>query len=150
MESNGPVDTLVPLVAFDPSTARAVVEVLRRAGITAMSEPLGDGDDEVRVPEAKRGLALTVLSDNMERIAAAVAQERRKADEPAAVPDPDDPSAGPPLVMERFRRMGFVPILLLVPLLALTLGTPGLPRWLGMAILVALVVALVVGRMTRR
>lgn len=137
-----------PLVAFDRATARAVVAVLRRAGIAAVSTPLDDDEDEVSVPEAKRGLALAVLSDNMEQIAGAVARGREDVERQPA--DEDDPYEGPPLVMERFRRMGLVPVLLLIPLLAVTLAAPGLPRWAIWLILGLAVVAVVAGRRVRR
>lgn len=151
------------LVAFDPTTAEVVVGVLDRAGIRADLGPADPrGDVPVLVPPAARDAALAVLAERMEEIAAAVrtadagtttatssARRRDRAGSPAdagmADLDPDDPRSGPPLVMERFRNLGYL-ALLLVPLLAVSLAVPGMPRWLSVLVLVVGTLALLGAR----
>jgi hypothetical protein len=59
--------------------------------------------------------------------------------------EPPVEDAEPPLVLERLRNLGLVAIVL-VPLLAVTLAAPGMPRWLAVAITVTGLAALVVWR----
>ncbi len=117
----------VALTTFDDRTARAVVVVLRRAGVDASSVAGPDGETDVTVPEPDRDRAMQVLGSRMEEVAQAVAagdvEEQRRA-RPAPPPRDaeDDVHAGPPLVMERFRRMRYLAVILMVPLLVVTLA----------------------------
>lgn len=117
----------VPLVAFSPGLARAVVAVLARAGVPAWTAEQAH-ETEVIVPADRREEAFAVLAAHMEQIHA------EAADEPGDATEVDDePGDPPPLVMERFRNMGLL-ALVLVPLLVITLAAPGMP--LGVAIVV--------------
>lgn len=144
---------LVPLVAFDPATAHAVVAVLRRQGIRAQADD-GDAEQLVRVPAHRRDTALRVLATHMEDVRAALDRapapppsDRGSAD-PAAVRD-DDAGRGPPLVMERFRSLGLLVVIGLAPLLIVTLASVPIPRAVAITIVVAaaaLIVALILRR----
>lgn len=113
--------TSAHLASFDPALAEAVVAVLRREGVSAVAEPDGNGQVEVRVPAAHREQALTVLAARMEAVHELARSGTAAGAAPAAsaAPDEDD---GPPIVMERFRRMGFGIAVVLAPLLIVTLG----------------------------
>lgn len=113
--------TSTPLASFDAALADAVVALLRREGVPAVAEPVGTDEVEVRVPVARRDAALGVLVAHMEDV-----QElaRGGGARPRPGPEPEDPDAeeGPPIVMERLRRMGFGIAVVLAPLLLVTLG----------------------------
>jgi hypothetical protein len=121
----------VELATFDPPVARAVVAVLRRAGITAeavnvdAAERAG-GEATVLVPPDDREQALALVAARMEAVRQHVLEHERRAAPPAAPPEGDDHEPRRPLVLERFRRFGFVAIAL-VPLLVVTLANVRLP-----------------------
>lgn len=145
----------VALTTFDDRTARAVVVVLRRAGIDASATPGPQDETEVRVPEPDRDRAMQVLGARMDEVVEAVTaadqgDRRRVVTPPPAVdlPDPDDVHAGPPLVMERFRSMSYLAVVVLVPLLIVTLAPTvrGNVRVVVAIVLMGVVAALVVRR----
>jgi hypothetical protein len=122
----------VELATFDPPVARAVVSVLRRAGIGADAvdldtAELAGGEATVLVPPHQRDEALHLLAGRMEAIRQHVLEHERRAAPPAPSVEVDD-EAGPhrPLVLEQFRRFGFVAIAL-VPVLVVTLANVRLP-----------------------
>jgi hypothetical protein len=131
-------DDGVALTAFDIRTAAAVVSVLRGAGISAWATAEDEsGEVEVRVAADDRERAMAELGARMEQVQDALRKSdrtapgirptarTRRADpdpDPAPLPDPDDVHAGPPLVMERFRSMGFLTAMVIVPLMVVTLA----------------------------
>lgn len=121
------------LATFDPGLADAVVTVLRRAGVRAWSRrETGSEETAVHVPEDERSSALDLLADSMDEVHALArpgAEASRPAPRPAGEPVHEaaeaalDEEDGPPIVMERLRRMGFL-ALMLAPLLVITLALP--------------------------
>lgn len=131
------------LAAFDPPLARAVVTVLRSAGLPASLAAEAGGQAAVLVPPERRGEAFEVLAARMDDIhaeAAGAAGSPRPG--PAPEPVPWDDGAPPrPLVLERFRRFGWVAVAL-VPLLVITLANVRLPGSLMVALVIGSVVLL--------
>jgi hypothetical protein len=143
-------DAGVHLDTFPRPLAHAVVSVLRRHGVQAWAKDAGeslpgldDGQAAVFVPVGARDMAVATMAATMEEI-------REEAEQTPRLVRPrglgsarseieDEP--GPPIVMERIRRMGFIG-LLLAPLLVITLAAPGMPMALAIAIYVAGLVAL--------
>lgn len=146
------------VTTFDARTARAVVTVLRRAGIAAraVADAVDADEVDVRVPAPQRNAAMAVLAERMEEVRdealRADTRERRPQRLPTPPPGPqdDDVRGGPPLVMERFANLGLAVVIVMVPLLALTLATPSLPRQARVIGFVVVVVALVVYVRRRR
>lgn len=138
-------ETNTQLATFDAPLADAVVTVLRREGVPAAARPLGDGEVEVRVPAARRDEALALLADRMEDVRAEVHGGDGSA--PTSLPLVDGESAedesGPPLVMDRLRRMGLGVVIVLAPLLVITLAQPNLPVGYALALFVVGLVAVV-------
>ncbi|MGI9018399.1 MAG: hypothetical protein ACR2HR_15065 [Euzebya sp.] len=137
----------VALTAFDRRTAQAVVTVLQRAGIDAWTGMDEDEDTPVLVAEGLREQALQVLGQRMEEVRQATAEADRNAARSATTGpshpprDPDDVHDGPPLVMERFRSMRVLAVVIMVPLLAVTLA----PTIRGVVRVVVFVVLLGLG-----
>jgi hypothetical protein len=129
------------LVDVDPPLAGAAVDVLVGRGLQARTDPGSTGSTlSVSVPEEERDAALAALAAELEQIRA-LADERAAAAADSTfgvwTEDPDDPRAGPPLVMERFLSMRVLVVVLLAPLLAATLARPGVPLGLVLGVLVA-------------
>jgi hypothetical protein len=151
-------DAGVPLDTYERPLADAVVTVLGRHGIPAWTKDSGEalpgldrGQAAVFVPAASRDMALATMAGAMEEIRDEVDQTPHLV-RPRGLGSPrsdieDEP--GPPIVMERIRRMGFVG-LLLAPLLVITLAAPGMPMALAIAIYVAGLVALTAFRQRER
>ncbi|HWB72363.1 MAG TPA: hypothetical protein VG452_09090 [Egibacteraceae bacterium] len=116
----------VELDAFAPALAQAVEAVLRREGLPARTQAAA-GDWAVLVPDGRRDEAFALLARHMDEVQALA---RGQPAPPAA--DPDD-ADGPPIVMERLRRMGFL-ALLLAPLLVVTLASAGMPLRYALAL----------------
>lgn len=138
-------ETNTQLATFDAPLADAVVTVLRREGVPAAARPLADGEVEVRVPAARRDEALALLADRMEAVRAQAHGGDGSA--PTSLPLVDGESAedesGPPLVMDRLRRMGLGVVIVLAPLLVITLAQPNLPVGYALALFVVGLVAVV-------
>lgn len=155
----------VPLAEFDPPMARAVSEVLRRAGVPAEVSPQttdAHGDALVVVPDGRREEAFEVLARSMEDVQAQLrsdvperrswpALERRSG---AVEPDCSEDGSeleddGRPLLFERLRQLGFLP-LLLVPLMVVTLAQVRMPGAYTAALVIGGIVALYAWRNGRR
>lgn len=139
-EPEVPVPTPTPIADFDPAVARAVTLVLRRAGIpaTVVGDGGEGGEEEVTVvvPDDRRAEALATMAASMEAIAA---EQLRPVPRAAlAATEDDEDEDGSPLVFERLRSLGFLPVLL-VPLMVVTLAQVRLPG--------AYIAALIVGGM---
>lgn len=145
-----------PLADFDPALARAVVAVLRRAGIPATTVGDDEGDPHevtVLVPDELREAALDTMWRSMEAI---TAEQRREVPEtvtttawqPETAPELDD-DEGPPLLFERLRNLGFLPVLL-VPLMVVTLAQVRLPAVYVVALLIGGMAAVHAWREGRR
>ncbi|AXV07482.1 hypothetical protein DVS28_a2803 [Euzebya pacifica] len=138
----------IALTSFDRATADAVVAVLSRAGIPAWqdAEPDEYGDTVVRVPDGQRNAAMREMGSRMEEIADEIAAAPAprasigRADGPVHR-DPDDVHDGPPLVMQRFRDLRVLIVVVLAPLLAVTIAGPFLPRSLRVVAFVVIVAA---------
>lgn len=141
----------VALTSFDPVTADAVVAVLGRAGLAAWQDPSPDdsGDVLVRVPAGLRDAAMRLMGQRMEEIQAEMAS-RRPPTVTAARLDPDDPSHGPPLMMERFASMRVLVVALVGPLLVVTIAGPFLPRQARVVIFLVIGAGLLVAMARRR
>lgn len=126
MTPNG--QTSAQLATFDLPLAEAVVTVLEQEGIATIVAPHDGQEVEVLVPAERRDEALALLADRMEQIhqlvkdaGAATATSLPLTDR--TVPDTtDDDETGPPIVMERLRRMSFGLVILLAPLLVISLS----------------------------
>lgn len=133
----------VPLTAFDPHTAEAVVEVLNRAGVQAWPGPHSGEETDVMVARGSRDEALRVLGSRMEEVRlAALERDATRANRPGA-PDPGTTAAedGRPLVTERLRNLRILAAVILVPLLVVTLA----PTLRGEVRIAVLAVAVVLG-----
>jgi hypothetical protein len=133
-------DATTHLETFTPPLARAVVEVLRQGGIPAWADEesgRGAGELAVRVPDGLREEAFVFLASRMDEV------HRLAADDPDG--ETDGHAAERPIVMERFRSLGFL-ALLLAPLLVVTLASPRLPRPLALIVLVGGMAAIVAWR----
>jgi hypothetical protein len=119
---------------FPPALAAAVVRLLRREGVRAATGAVEGDDIAVLVPATERERAFAVLAAGMDELVAAV-------EAAAAATGDDEEEDAPPLVFERLRRLGFLP-LLLAPLLAVTLAAVGLPGAYALIVFVAGVVAI--------
>jgi hypothetical protein len=151
----------VPLAEFDPAMARAVAQVLRRAGVPAQvagGDPAASADVVVVVvPEGRREEAFAVLARSMEDVHAARRSDvPRGASQPspAAANDPQAPGEGDvdtgrPLLFERLRQLGFLPVLL-VPLVVVALAQVRLPGAYTAALVIGGIVALYAWRNGRR
>lgn len=144
----GDPDLDTELATFEPALAAAVVQVLRRRGVPASEGSSAGGEAAVLVPADRREDALRVLADRMEDIHT---EARGPALSPTQVaelhPDEDD-EATRPLVFERLRGLGLLPVLL-IPLLVLTLANVRLPMAYSVVFVVggmALVMAWRTGR----
>ncbi len=147
-----------PLADFDPALARAVVTVLRREGIPATivgDEVSAMAEVTVLVPDELREAALATMWRSMEAI---TAEQRRTTpvstawtQPEAAFEDPHESEEddGPPLLFERLRSLGFVPVLL-IPVLVVTLAQVRLPAAYVVAIIIGGMAALVAWRDGRR
>jgi hypothetical protein len=132
-------DATTHLETYSAPLALAVVEILREGGIPAWAQdPSGhrSGELAVRVPEGLRAEALAMVANRMEEIHGAAG---------AAPPTGEDDEASRPIILERFRRLGFL-ALLLAPLLVVTLASPRLPRPLALVVLVGGMVAILAWR----
>ncbi len=149
----------VPLAEFDPPMARAVAQVLRRAGVpaTVSTEGAADGDVFVVVPEGRREEAFAVLARSMEDVQAARRSDvPRGAARPQPAPEGDAEAAVEdeldhtrPLLFERLRELGFLPVLL-VPLMIVALAQVRLPGGYTAALVIGGIVALYAWRTGRR
>lgn len=142
-------DTDAQLATFDPPVARAVAMVLRREGVPATVESLDHGEAEVRVSPDRRDEALALLARHMEQVHELAADEHAGA--ATATPLPldtqfEDDDAGPPIVMERLRRMGLGLALVLAPLLIITLSGADLPMGYAVGLFVVGLAAVVYWR----
>jgi hypothetical protein len=142
----------VPLDTFRPEVAGAVVTVLRRHGVAAWMRATGgslpgldDGEAVVLVERGRRDDAVQLLVAHMEEVGEAAAAEPRplRHRRMTAPRHPMEDEPGPPIVMERFRRMGLAVAVVLAPLLVVTLATPRLPRGYVVLVFLAGLVALV-------
>lgn len=125
----------VQLATFDRVVAAAVELVLGRAGIPARLGDEGGPEVDVLVPEVHRDRALEILAAQMEQINAL-------SREPVSPPEEHDEDHERPLVMDRFRSLGVL-ALVLAPLLVVTLAVPALPRGLAIAVFLGGMVAVV-------
>jgi hypothetical protein len=121
----------VELASFDPPVARAVVAVLRRAGVAAEASDVdtaeaAGGEATVLVSPAQRDAALALVAARMEDVRQHVLEHERRVAPPPEVVEVDDDEPRRPLVLERFRRLGFIAIAL-VPALVVTLANVRLP-----------------------
>lgn len=132
------------LATFDPPLARAVVTVLRGAGLPASLGAGAAGQAAVLVPPERRGEAFAIMAARMDDIHAETAGAGA-VPRPAPPPEPvawaDDGADHRPLVLERFRRFGWVAVAL-VPLLVITLANVRLPAGMVLALVVGSVVLL--------
>lgn len=148
----------VPLAEFEAPVAEAVVAVLLRSGLPAslgeVSRRPGEGAEvEVLVPADRRSEAMAAMAASME----AVQEElrRRGGDGPGsegrgAAEEPEEHEEQErPLLFERLRALGFLP-LLLVPLLIVTLAQVRLPSVYMVAVVVGGMVVLYAWRDGRR
>lgn len=113
------------LGVWPPSQAEALVRVLSDHGIDAETEPSdGSGGEQVRVtvPSADATTAANVMAARMDEIAAAAAVTRKER--ATRWFEDEDDEGGPPLMMERFRRMGTV-LVVLVAGLMIAIMIPG-------------------------
>lgn len=141
--------TTAQLATFDPPLAEAVLAVLSGAGFEASLEPLDHDEVEVRVPAARRAEALALLADRMEEIHDRVAEPGTTTVTP--VPPTDrydrtDDEDGPPIFLERLRRMSLGVVVLLAPLLVISLAGVNLPIGYALALFVVGLVAVVYWR----
>jgi hypothetical protein len=163
------VPTPVQLAEFDPPVATAVVTVLRRAGLPASLAGSGTSADEVAVmvPAECREEALAAMASSMEAIRDELARSRaggRRAVDPAHGGERDRPVTSAadahdaddaddelhrPLLFERLRSLGFLPVLL-VPLLVVTLSQTRLPAIYAVAVIVGGGLVIVAWRDGRR
>lgn len=134
MSLRGPnPDQAAELASFEQPLAAAVVRVLRREGVPADERRGPDAEVTVLVPAERRADAMRVLAARMEDI--------RDAVEPARGPSSGgevgegDEEAARPLLFERLRRLGLLPIAL-IPLLIITLANVRLPMAYAAAVLV--------------
>lgn len=133
------------LATFPTPLARAVVAVLTDSGVpAALAEQAGE--PAVVVPRTRRQEAFNVLSARMEEVQEHAAGAASAAAAPTDAADEPPPR---PLVMERFRDMGFVAIAL-IPLLVVTLSNVRLPGAYVAAIVIGGMVGLVAWRNGRR
>lgn len=138
-------DHTVYLDTFDAPVASAVVEVLRDRGIGAWTKATGSGlpgiaagEQAVFVPAIRRDEAFAVLVGSMEEVRELADAEPRLV-RPRGLGAPRsaiEDEEGPPIVMERIRRGGFLVALVLVPLLVITLARPGMPFVYGLVVFV--------------
>ena len=141
----------VELATFDPPVARAVVTVLRRAGIPAEAANLDvaehtGGEAPVLVPPDHRDAALALIASRMEDVRHHVLEHERHAAPPPSVDGDDlDAGHGRPLVLDRLRRLGFVGVAL-IPLLVITLANVRLPAAYVAAIILGGIVLLTAWR----
>lgn len=160
----------IQLATFDPEVAHAVVAVLLREGVQAVTASVPgvpDGEVAVLVEPSQRARALAVLTQRMEDVSAEL--RGGPAGEPritivtapgprdtgrgggtgrAGRPTPDedeDEDDGPPLVMERFRSMGFV-AMVLAPLLVITLSARSMSLTWALVVFIGGMVALTAWR----
>lgn len=141
--------TTAQLATFDPPLAEAVLTVLSGAGFEATLEPLGHDEVEVRVPAARRAEALAVLADRMEEIHDLVAEPGTATVTPVPLTDrydQTDDEDGPPIFLERLRRMSLGVVVLLAPLLVISLSGVNLPIGYALALFVVGLVAVVYWR----
>lgn len=107
--------------------------MLRSNGVRAWTGedgPARGGAVSVHVAPEAHEAAVSTLARHMEEVHALAgrsrageqAERRPSARRPAREVDDDDPEAGPPLVMERFRQAGLLIALVLAPLLVITLA----------------------------
>lgn len=148
MTPNG--QTSAQLATFDLPLAEAVVTVLEHEGIATIIAPLDGQEVEVRVPADRRAEALALLADRMEQIhelvqeaGAATATSLPLTDRSTRTDEPDE--TGPPIVMERLRRMSFGLVMLLAPLLVISLSG-ALPLGYALALFILGLVAIVYWR----
>lgn len=143
----------VELATYDAPVARAVAAVLHRAGLpaTTVGAEQAGGETAVFVPHGRREEALTVIAARMEEIsaragaaAAASAGAARPGDGDAAASWQED-GGDRPLVLERFRSLGFVAVAL-VPILVVTLANVRLPLAYALAVVVGGMVLLTAWR----
>lgn len=144
--------TSAQLATFDLPLAEAVVTVLEQEGIATIVAPLDGQEVEVRVPADRRDEALALLADRMEQIhalvqgaGAATATPLPLTDGPTRTTDDHDDETGPPIVMERLRRMSFGLVILLAPLLVISLSG-ALPLGYALALFILGLVAIVYWR----
>jgi hypothetical protein len=146
----------VLLDTFEPAVARAVAAVLRRHGLQAWTRDQGaalpgltDQEVAVLVPPERRDEALALLIASMEEVAEEARSEpdllARRRGAGAGRHPMEDAEDGPPIVMERFRRLGFLAFLL-VPLLMVTLATQGMPRNFALVVFIGGLVAVAAWR----
>jgi hypothetical protein len=145
--------TPVELASFDPPVARAVVAVLRRAGIAADAADLETAEHAgteatVRVPPEHRDAALSLVAARMEAVRQHVLEHERRVAPPTVVEEADELEPRRPLVLERFRRLGFIAVAL-VPALVITLANVRLPGAYVAAIVLGGIVLLTAWRTGR-
>lgn len=141
--------TTAQLATFDPPLAEAVLAVLSGAGFEASLEPLDHDEVEVRVPAARRAEALALLADRMEEIHDLVAEPGTTTVTPVPLTDRydrTDDEDGPPIFLERLRRMSLGVVVLLAPLLVISLAGVNLPIGYALALFVVGLVAVVYWR----
>lgn len=142
---------LVELATFDPPVARAVVAVLRRAGVPADAADADEaersgGEAAVRVPPDRRDAALAIVAARMEDVRERVLEHERRVAPPAPPIDSAEPER--PLVLERVRSLGFIAVAL-VPALVVTLANVQLPGVYVAAIVVGGIILLTAWRTGR-
>ncbi|MPZ88354.1 MAG: hypothetical protein GEU81_09815 [Nitriliruptorales bacterium] len=131
--------------------------MLRANGVRAwISEggASGGGAVPIHVPPEAHEAAVSTLARHMEVIHALAGQSRsgeRAERRPAQGRPPrevtgDEPEAGPPLVMERFRQAGLLIALVLAPLLVVSLTRVPMSRGVALGIVVLGMIAIAAAR----
>lgn len=140
--------TSTQLAAFDPPLAEAVVLVLNRHGIATTVEPTSSDEVEIRVPVDRRVEAMALLASRMEEIHDLVARSGTVTATPLPLEDRTEESDedGPPIVLDRLRRMSLGLVVLLAPLLVISLAGVNLPIGYALALFVVGLVAVVYWR----
>lgn len=140
--------TSTQLATFEPPLAEAVVILLTREGIATTVEPVDLDEVEVRVPADRRVEAMALLASHMEQIHELVAQSGSVTATPLPLADHsvETDENGPPIVLERLRRMSLGLVVLLAPLLVISLAGVRLPIGYALALFVLGLVAVVYWR----
>lgn len=149
------------LASFAPALAEAVAAVLSEAGVPTILGEAPDGELSVLVPRERRGEALAALAARMDEIQARATGDPRYSSEMVSGCYEDShvtggewaygeaaESGGPPLVLDRFRSLGWVAVAL-VPLLIIGLARVRLPAMVVLLLMIGSVVLVAAWRSGR-